>query len=219
MTIDQQGSRQVGDRVEDLLREVAPVTRGVVRPFERTVGDEVQAVLDDPRAVVDLALQVLRLGGWSIGIGAGRVDVPLPDSVRAAQGPAFIHAREAVEAAKSRVRPVPLAVRGADAALAAEAEAVLVLLGATAARRSPAGWDAVDALLGCRSGGGHEQRQEDVAARLGITQQAVSQRLRTALWAEEEAARPAAARLLSLAGDLGEDAGREQPQVTGSADR
>jgi len=41
--------------------------------------------------------------------------------------------------------------------------------------------------------------QEEVAARLGITQQAVSQRLRTALWSEELAARPAAARLLSLA--------------------
>ena len=42
-------------------------------------------------------------------------------------------------------------------------------------------------------------RQEDVAERLGITQQAVSQRLRTALWSEELAARPAAARLLVAA--------------------
>ena len=43
-------------------------------------------------------------------------------------------------------------------------------------------------------------RQEDVAETLGITQQAVSQRLRTALWAEEVAARPLLARLLVAAG-------------------
>jgi len=49
LTVDQQGSRRVGDRVDALLRELAPLAGrdGVVRAFERTVGDEVQAVLDD----------------------------------------------------------------------------------------------------------------------------------------------------------------------------
>lgn len=190
--LDQRGSRSGTDQVPALLDRLRDVP--ALRAFERTVGDEVQAVLDDPRAVVDLALQVLRLGGWSIGIGAGRVDLPLPDSVRAAQGPAFIHAREAVEAAKSRTRAVPLAVRGVAPAAAAQAEGVLVMLGALAARRSPAGWAAIDAVTAAE-----RAPQGAVAESLGISQQAVSQRLRTALWAEETAVRPAAATLLAEA--------------------
>ena len=203
MTIDQEGSRIVGDQVDQLLASLAQIPEartGLVRGFERTVGDEVQGVLDQPQAVVDLALTVLRWGGWTVGIGVGEVD-PLPASVRAGSGAAFVLAREAVEAAKSRARPVPLAVRGADADLAAEAEGVLTLIGAAAARRSTAGWDVIDAM----TSRGAEPRQEDVAADLGITQQAVSQRLRTALWNEEVAARPAAARLLSLASSSRQD--------------
>ena len=203
MTIDQEGSRIVGDQVDHLLASLARIPSagtGLVRGFERTVGDEVQGLLDQPQAVVDLALTVLRWGGWTVGIGAGDVD-PLPASVRAGSGAAFVLAREAVEAAKSRARPVPLAVRGADADLAAEAEGVLTLIGATAARRSTAGWDVIDAM----TSRGTDPRQEDVAAELGITQQAVSQRLRTALWNEELAARPAAARLLSLASSSRQD--------------
>ncbi|QZN84249.1 SatD family protein [Cellulomonas sp. C5510] len=205
MTVDQQDSRRVGDRVGALLdalgAETSPLAaaapRGVVLPFERTVGDEVQAVLADPALVVALTLHLVRLGGWSIGIGAGSVDEPLPASSREASGRAFIHAREAVEAAKSRSRTVPVAVRGDDPSAAAESEAVLALLGAVVARRTAAGWAVVDRMTSVP--GTEPPRQEDAAAALGISQQAVSERLRTALWAEELAARPAAARLLRLA--------------------
>jgi len=211
MTVDQEGSRVVGDRVAALLSDLdAPASPlatapagAVVLPFERTVGDEVQAVLADPELVVAVALHLVRLGGWSVGIGAGGVDAPLPASSREASGTAFIHAREAVETAKSRARGVPLAVRGDRPEAAAEAEGVLALLGAVVARRTPAGWSVVDGMTP-RSGAG-APRQEDVAAALGISQQAVSERLRTALWAEELAARPAAARLLRLARDPGDD--------------
>ena len=194
MTVDQQGSRRVGDRVDALLSALSARRSGVgvVRAFERTVGDEVQGVLDDADVVVDLALHLLRTGGWTVGIGLGEVDRPLPPSTRAGSGPAFVHARAAVERAKSRTRPVPLAVEGTDAGRAADAEAVLTLLGALTIRRSAAGWAVVDALATRRSG----ETQEAVASRLGITQQAVSQRLRAAMWAEEVAARPVAARLL-----------------------
>lgn len=200
--MDQIGSRRVGDRVEPFLAWLAgpggagPGAPGVVRGFDRTVGDEVQGVLDDPGAVVGLVLRVLRAGGWSIGIGAGPVEHPLPMAVRAASGDAFVLAREAVEAAKSRIRPVPLVVRGVVPDPAAQAEAVLVLLASVAARRTAAGWAVIDVLAGPDA----PLRQDEVAARLGITQQAVSQRLRTALWHEELAARPAAAHLLGLAG-------------------
>jgi hypothetical protein len=194
MTVDQQGSRRVGDRVESLLVELASLhgRDGVVRGFERTVGDEVQAVLDDSALVVDVALRLLRLGGWSVGIGAGAVTEPLPPSSRAGSGEAFVLARTAVERAKSRTRPVPLAVAAQVAERGRDAEAVLALLGTVVSRRSAAGWAVVDELG--RLGG--SARQDEVAASLGVTQQAVSQRLRTAMWAEEVAARPVAARLL-----------------------
>src|SRR6516165_7303917 len=95
ITADQRGSRVIGARVAELLAGL-PEVAGIVRPAERTVGDEVQVVLDDARGAVDLALHVLRGGGWSVGIGAGAVDEPLPASSRAASGEAFILAREAV---------------------------------------------------------------------------------------------------------------------------
>lgn len=196
LTIDQRGSRREGDRVAGLLAELAvrlsDGAPGVVRPFERTVGDEVQAVLADPSLVVDLALHLLRLGRWSVGIGAGPVDEPLPASTRAGSGAAFVRARTAVERAKSRARPVPLAVVDGSPDGGQAAEAVLTLLGAVLVRRSAAGWAVVDALTEPGVGA----TQDDVARRLGVTQQAVSQRLRAAMWAEEVAARPVAARLL-----------------------
>jgi len=203
LTIDQRGSRRHGDRVEQLLDELARhherTGRHPLRGFERTVGDEVQGVYDDPDAAVDVALHVLRVGGWTVGIGAGPVDEPLPDSPRAGSGPAFVLARTAVESAKSRSRTVPLAVRGRDDGAGRDAEAVLVLVAAVASRRSEAGWAVADAMSA------DDLRQEDLADRMGVSQQAVSQRLRTALWAEERAARPAAARLLAWAQGSGED--------------
>ncbi len=191
VTIDQRDSRVVGDRVDSLITGL-PWVAGVVRAAERTVGDELQLVLDDARGTVDLVMHVLRVGGWSVGVGAGAVDQPLPASTREASGEAFVLARDAVEAAKSRHRSVPIAVRGSDPEAAADAEAVVMLVGAIAARRSPAGWEVVDHAVA-------DESQADIARHLGITVQAVSQRLRTALWAEELAARPAAARLLTLA--------------------
>lgn len=192
---DQQGSRRSPDRVEDLLAHFAGLADlpGVVRPFERTVGDEAQAVVSDPAVVVDVALRLVRLGGWSVGVGAGVIDEPLPTSSRAGRGTAFLLAREAVEGAKSRSRPGAVAVRSAVPGPGADAEAVLQLLAAVVDARTPSGWTAVDALVAAGPGA----TQEDVAARLGITQQAVSQRLRVAHWQEEERVRPVVARLLA----------------------
>ncbi|GEO33414.1 MarR family transcriptional regulator [Cellulomonas aerilata] len=200
MTVDQIGSRRVGDRVDDLLETLAQHLarepgRRPVRAFERTVGDEVQAVLDDAVLVVELSAAILRTGGWSVGIGAGPVVEPLPASSRAGSGDAFVLARAAVERAKTRPGGVAVAVVGSDPVPAADAEAVLTLLGAVASRRTAAGWQVIDAVRDAGAGA----RQGEVARRLGVTQQAVSQRLRTALWAEELAARPLAARLLRAA--------------------
>lgn len=197
LTVDQRGSTGRPDRVPEVLarlEEVLADRAGVVVPFDRTVGDEVQGVLDDPEVVVEVVLDLLRDGGWSVGLGVGPVDEPLPAVSREASGTAFVRAREAVEQAKSRAATAPVAVRGEPASRAAEVEALLRLLAAVADRRTAPGWEAVDALA--RVGG----TQKDVARALGVSEQAVSQRLRTALWPEEAAVRPVVARLL---GELG----------------
>ncbi len=194
LTVDQEASRRLGDRVDPLLEHLASLRdrAGVVRAFERTVGDEVQTVLSDAALAVEVTLDLLRRGGWSVGIGAGPVEEPLPASARAGGGEAFVRARAAVDRAKSRARPVPVAVvTGADDGGRA-AEAVLTLLGSVLVRRSEAGWAVVDAFAQLGAGA----TQDDVAGHLGVTQQAVSQRLRAAMWAEEVAVRPVAARLL-----------------------
>lgn len=205
ITADQQASRRLGDRVEDVLSalsgraERSAALGALALPFERTAGDEVQGVLTTAELAVDLALHLQRLGGWSVGIGAGRVDHPLGASSRASSGPAFVSARTAVERARSKASSVPLAVDGADPARAQDAEAVLRLLAAVVRRRSANGWEAIDAATG--------RTQREAAAALGVTAQAVSQRLRTALWEEEARARPVAARLLgAAAGDPDEGA-------------
>mgnify|MGYP003288892853 CR=1 FL=1 len=42
-----------------------------VRPFERTAGDEVQGLVEDPGQVSDLIVHALRERRWWIGIGVG----------------------------------------------------------------------------------------------------------------------------------------------------
>ncbi len=162
----------------------------MVRRFERTAGDEVQGLLDDGGAAVDLALVLARQGTWSIGIGAGDVRTPLPRSVREAAGPALEHARSAVQRAKSS--GPHLAVAGEDADRAAEAEAVLRLLATLVQRRTAAGWEVTDLLASGLT-------QREVAARLGVTAQAVNQRTRAAWWQHEQELRPLATRLVSEA--------------------
>jgi len=189
LTVDQRHSRRGQDRVDALLGWLAD-RPGVVRGFERTAGDEVQGVMDEPSAVVDLVLGLVRRGAWSIGIGAGPVDEPLPASTRAGSGPAFVLARKAVERAKSS--PQLLAVEAPDADRAGSAQAALDLLASVVQRRSEPGWEAVDLIS-------RGITQTEVAEALGITKQAVSQRLRAATWAPEVAGRDLAARMLAAA--------------------
>jgi hypothetical protein len=188
LTIDQRGSRRTRDRVPAALSALSGVP--TVLRFERTAGDEFQGVLDDPAVVVDVVLDLVRDGGWSIGVGAGPVQTPLPGSTRAGTGTAFLCARAAVEAAKRRT--VRLAVRGSATTAAGDAQAVLTALAVLVDRRSPQAWEAI-ALVG--SG----RTQAEAAAELGVTRQAVGQRLAAGLWEVERDLRPTAARLLTQA--------------------
>lgn len=182
LTIDQRGSRRAADQVPALVAALAaaPGVRPVLAA-ERTVGDEVQLVVADGASVVDAVEVASRLGGWTVGIGVGEVDEPRPKSTRAARGTAFTAAREAVESAKHT--PSRLAVvGGGDPYAARRAESALWLLLAVEGRRTERGWQVVDAVRVAES-------QRAAAAALGVSEQAVSQVLRTAGWAEAERGR------------------------------
>lgn len=193
VTVDQRGSRSSSDRVADLLPRLQRRVPTVL-PFERTAGDEFQGLLDDSAAVVDLVLALVREEVWSIGVGAGPVQTPLPTSTRAATGPAFLAARRAVDAAKQR--PSRVAVRGTVAADAADSQAVLGALALLVDRRSEPAWEAIAQVSAGRT-------QAQAAAALGISRQAVGQRLAAAQWDLEQELRPAAARLLARAAGEG----------------
>jgi hypothetical protein len=185
LTVDQRGSRRSADRVPAVLAALSGVP--TLLRFERTAGDEFQGVLDDPAVVVDVVRRLVRDGGWSVGVGAGPVQTPLPGSTRAGAGPAFVAARSAVEAAKRR--PVRVAVRGVAAEPAADAQAVLTALAVLVERRSDQAWEAIGLVETGRT-------QAEAASELGITRQAVGQRLAAGLWEVERDLQPAAARLL-----------------------
>ena len=108
MTIDQRGSTGDVDRVPGLLKELSALS--TAGRFERSVGDEVQGVVERADEVVEIALHALRSGRWYVGIGVGEVDLPLPASPREGSGPAFVAARAAVDRAKAAAAHVPLAV-------------------------------------------------------------------------------------------------------------
>jgi hypothetical protein len=189
LTVDQRASRRGPDRVADVLRDLNATVPAVLA-FERTAGDEFQGVLADAGEVVDVVLRLVRLGGWSIGVGAGPVQTPLPSSTRAGAGPAFLSARRAVDAAKHR--PTRLAVRGAVPPEAADTQAVLSALAVVVERRSEQAWEAIALVDAGRT-------QAEAAAELGISRQAVGQRLAAGLWDLERDLRPTATRLLARA--------------------
>ena len=198
LTVDQQRSTTRGDKVPDFLARAEVWSArldGIELPFERTVGDEVQAVVSSPSTALALVLEIVRLSGWRAGVGVGEVQDPLPEHSREASGPAFVRARAAIDRAKRRSSAVPVAIQGGDGPASADVEAVVHLLGAVVERRSTAGWEVVDLLVDLERSGA-DATQREVARRLGVSEQAVSQRVRAALWAEERAARPVAARLL-----------------------
>ncbi len=186
LAVDRSGPRPAPDNPTVDAGRQPPGPAG----FEPTTGTELQAVLTDAGAVVDVTLELVRSGGWSIGIGAGPVPTLQAEGTRAANGTALLCARRAIDAA--RRRPVRLAVRGHDPVEAADAQAVLTALGAVVLRRSEQAWAAITLVAAGRT-------QAQAAMALGISRQAVGQRLAAGQWDLETELRPAAAHLLTRA--------------------
>ena len=187
LTVDQVDSRHDEDRVVAVLERAAELrARGVLLGPDRTAGDEFQLVLRSPGAALGAALELNRTGRWTVGVGVGRVDEPLPATAREATGPAFSSARAAVEQAKRA--PHRLVVVAEDEPRSAEdLTALLQLLLEVRARRSPEGWAVTDLLAEGLS-------QAAVAERQGVTPQAISLRVRAGGVRIEQAALPALVR-------------------------
>lgn len=172
VTVDQVDSRGAADLVEAALDALAALP--LLRAFERTAGDEFQGVLDDPAALAAVVERLLREDSWNIGIGIGEVEEPLPESTRAGRGSAYLHARDAVTAAKSA--PWRLRVAGDDPDHRPGVrglETTLWLWAAVLNRRTSRGWEVADLV---DAGASYDQ----AAKRLGVTQSAISQRAQAA---------------------------------------
>lgn len=171
LTADQNDSRTGPDLVPVAIESLSALSH--LRPFERTAGDELQGILDDPVALTGALELLLRSGRWNVGVGFGPVEEPLPDSTRAARGEAFLHAREAVTSAKNSPWHLRV-VDGTGTGPARALETTLWLWAAVLARRTPRGWEVADLVEG------EGLSYEEAGRRLGISQSAVSQRAQPA---------------------------------------
>ena len=199
VTIDQRRSRSAADRVPGLLEALAHVPS--VAAFDRTAGDEIQGLLDDPAAVRSTLLIALRDGEWHCGVGAGEVDDDsYSTGTRAGRGPAYLAAREAVEVAKGLPGSVAIRVpaesgrdtvaEDAATAWAADCEAVWGLVAPLVLHRTDAQWRVVDVV-------DTSDTQTAAAAELGIAPASVAGALKLSRIREERAAYPALDRLLA----------------------
>lgn len=182
VTADQISSRQADDAVPVALSKLANVhdDADVDRAFVRTAGDEIQGLITQPAALVDTLRVLIQLGQWRIGVGVGSVERPVPDDVRAATGPAFFHAREAVNAARSAPQRVKFEASESQHQTCSDLQAATWMLAALWNRRTHAGWDVAERLAGGAT-------TIEVAQQLGVTPSAVSQRAKVALVDEVEA--------------------------------
>lgn len=198
ITADQVDSRNDRDRAGELMRHLgASFPDAFLLPPDQTAGDEIQMLLADAASTLAVVLAVQRANHWSIGLGVGTVRTPLPAATRHASGGAFIAARDAVTRAKRTDARFALSVENPDsssgenlALTAPDVEALLAMLLLVRRRRTAEGWEVVDLLTEGRS-------QAQAATTLGISTAAVSQRVKSALWRADEAARPALVKLLA----------------------
>lgn len=165
------------------------------REPERTAGHDAIALSDRAEPAIDALRAACEIGTWCVGLGIGGVDHLEPAETRALRGPAVDAANAALRAARTTSQ-VPLAIRAADPRqqdTAADAEAVLRLIGWMIRTRNAGQWRTVHALRRRP-----DATQRDLAAELGVTQQTVSRAVKTSGWREESSAYPLLVRLLSM---------------------
>lgn len=190
ITADQVDSRSKADLVASTLNRLNDGSVHTILDADRTAGDELQVLLEDASDTLTVTLQLTRSGLWSVGCGVGNVHTPLPRNIREATGDAFVAARRAVDNAKKRHTKFALETEPASEH-ATDAESLINMLLAVRARRSPQGWEIHDLM------DENAMTQADAAARLGISPQAVSLRIRAGEIRTEVAALAPLTRILA----------------------
>jgi hypothetical protein len=192
LDLDQRSSSTGPDLVAEYSAALnADCAEILLRPFARTAGDEMQAVLGEPTGFAGLMDRVLDAGTWWIGVGIGEI-TRLGESTRESAGPAFKAARAAIEAAKRDRASSGPAVRGEPAELAASLQAALAGVAFIRAKRTARQREVVAAAL-------EADAQRTAAHRLGITQQGVSDALQAAGYDAERQLRGLVSRLAAEA--------------------
>jgi hypothetical protein len=205
ITADQVGSRHSPDLVASTITRLdTRFGTALALPVDRNAGDELQALVLDPKTAVAMTLELTRGGDWSVGLGAGAVELPLAASTRESRGPAFIAARSAVSAAKKSPSRFAFRVettdRGGDGT---DFDVLMTLLLSIRERRTPQGWEVYDLL---EAG----QTQKGAAEVLGITPQAVSDRMSVAQVRIDLDAHAPLARLLARVSGCDQDQQKAQ---------
>jgi len=194
------GSRDLPNRAE-VQRQLQATVRGLNRrlgdhvavPLRLTAGDEVQGLLGRPEAVVEIMVSLaddLHPAQMVWGLGKGTLDTDPSDDIAVLDGPCLHRAREAVESAKSGGRW--LVADGVEEPHGRVLGSVMTLI---AAIRS--GWTDTRMRYVREARG---RQQQEVAALLGVSKQAVSQALRAADFATVVDAEAAARDLLRWLG-------------------
>jgi DNA-binding NarL/FixJ family response regulator len=175
ITADQVDSRNSADLVSQTTARLEETFgEGLALPVDRNAGDEIQALIIDADTAIGIVLDLTRTGSWSVGLGVGSVEQPLGRTTREARGPAFIAARAAVESAKKSPHRFACRSEGPSNTIdAADLEALMLLLLSVRERRTKQGWQVYDLLAQGRT-------QREAAGHLGITPQAVSDRMSVA---------------------------------------
>ncbi|AIG64116.1 DNA-binding protein [Corynebacterium atypicum] len=152
-----------------------------VGEFERIGIEDIRAPVGTPESLCDVAMALLSDASWALGLGIAAEPAAASAAATAALG-------SAGRPGTVRARVIPDATSQAGDNIAA----VFLLLGQVLAKRSYEGREATSLM---RSG----ISQIEAAHELGITKQAISQRLFAAGWAAENAGCRLAVNLIAAA--------------------
>ncbi|WP_448854599.1 MarR family transcriptional regulator [Corynebacterium frankenforstense] len=155
-----------------------------VGEFERLGVEDIRARVETPESLCDTVMALLSDGEWALGVG-------VTDAAHDATEAATAALDRAARPGLVRARVLPDAAGTAGTA-GEDIAAVFLLLGQVLAKRSLEGREATSLM---RTG----MNQIEAAERLGITKQAISQRLRAAGWQAENAGWQLAVNLITAA--------------------
>lgn len=155
--------------------------------------EDICAVIDTPEAVADTTMALLSAGEWAVGIGIIPASVKAVDEQVKKLAGSALGTRARIGSVKVKVKAQRGGKEDADR-WAADIASCFLLLATVLSKRSAEGREATSYM---RRG----YNQNEAAEELGITKQAMSQRLQAAGWHAETAGWQLAVNLLARAAE------------------